>query len=703
ELKRDRERRDNDFARELERVAGDERALTARADAARKELARLDGEEITRGNLVPLLAAEPELSANVAALDRERDRANRMRQLENDLARVAETVQRVIHGLGAAVAEPGPGARAIDGWCWDATDAANVVVAAERLVAIATTVDSVGARARAEILAGCRACREKLDEKLNELSLCRNHHEKLTRERNDLLGPGDPEKRVAEATASRERALKEGHQASSQVAEVERQREGLISIVRNFRAQRFETVCPTCARPFSAADAEVTTSALEDRIATLQANAMALHDAVARARGQAEEAERAVNSAQDCSRQVVTLNGRIEVGDEKISTLEEEFSIADRRRVEVLADAGLKVEPSEESVAEARAWASLVTAIESARPLLERLREEALRAVQERTEVHAQLTDLGPVAYDAEVHQEANAKLREARDAGARIAEINRGLDRRPTFRKELADVDAASQTLIGTRMELVAQRDDIGFDANALKAAIVAENTARTAERLALDERHVAQSAHQDAVSAASAIRAEHERTAGLVSRADTRQRDADGLGRMYSEFTHFDRYVARQVTPLLADYTSELLKEATDDRYDQVTFDDDYGIRVYDGQHEHFPIEQFSGGERDVIALCARLALSRLIGGQAARPPGFLVLDEIFGSLDRDRRARVLEILGSLAEPDLAFRQLFIISHVDDVRASPIFDEVWRIAETVDGGSHVEKLTADATLEDA
>nr|MDQ3044397.1 AAA family ATPase [Chloroflexota bacterium] len=62
ELKRDRERRDNDFARELERVAGDERALTARADAARKELARLDGEEIIRGNLVPLLAAEPELS-----------------------------------------------------------------------------------------------------------------------------------------------------------------------------------------------------------------------------------------------------------------------------------------------------------------------------------------------------------------------------------------------------------------------------------------------------------------------------------------------------------------------------------------------------------------------------------------------------------------------------------------------------------------
>jgi len=160
-----------------------------------------------------------------------------------------------------------------------------------------------------------------------------------------------------------------------------------------------------------------------------------------------------------------------------------------------------------------------------------------------------------------------------------------------------------------------------------------------------------------------------------------------------MYREFGRFDQYVAQLVTPQLADYTGELLAEVTDHAYDHVVFDDNYGVRIYDGQ-ESFPIDQFSGGERDVAALCARLALSRFIGAQAAHPPRFLVLDEVFGSLDADRRTQVLNALLKLAGNDGPFRQLFIISHVDDVRASASFDEVWRVQE-VDGASMVENLS--------
>ncbi len=156
--------------------------------------------------------------------------------------------------------------------------------------------------------------------------------------------------------------------------------------------------------------------------------------------------------------------------------------------------------------------------------------------------------------------------------------------------------------------------------------------------------------------------------------------------------EFTEFDRYVAARVTPALAEHTSELLAAVTEGKYDRVEFDENYGLRIYDAD-ERFPVEAFSGGERDVAALCARLALSRLIGGQAAHPPGFLVLDEVFGSLDQDRRVQVLETLGTLATNTEAFRQLFIISHVDDVRTSPIFDEVWRVTE-VEGVSRLESL---------
>ena len=115
-----------------------------------------------------------------------------------------------------------------------------------------------------------------------------------------------------------------------------------------------------------------------------------------------------------------------------------------------------------------------------------------------------------------------------------------------------------------------------------------------------------------------------------------------------------------------------------------------DDVGIEVFDGD-ECFKLEGFSGGERDVVALCARLAMSELVGSSALRPPRFLVLDEVFGSLDSERRSQLLETLGSLAYGG-HFQQMFIISHVEDVQQSPVMTEAW-IVEERDGVSRIIK----------
>ena len=71
--------------------------------------------------------------------------------------------------------------------------------------------------------------------------------------------------------------------------------------------------------------------------------------------------------------------------------------------------------------------------------------------------------------------------------------------------------------------------------------------------------------------------------------------------------------------------------------------------------------------------------------------RPPRFLVLDEVFGSLDSERRAQLLETLGSLASSG-HFQQMFIISHVDDVQLAPVMNEAWTIEER-DGVSRVNR----------
>ena len=63
-------------------------------------------------------------------------------------------------------------------------------------------------------------------------------------------------------------------------------------------------------------------------------------------------------------------------------------------------------------------------------------------------------------------------------------------------------------------------------------------------------------------------------------------------------------------------------------------------------------------------------------MIAERAGQPLSLLVLDEIFGSLDEDRRTAVVDLLRSLAD---RFPQVILITHVDSVREG--FDRVVRV----------------------
>jgi exonuclease SbcC len=54
-------------------------------------------------------------------------------------------------------------------------------------------------------------------------------------------------------------------------------------------------------------------------------------------------------------------------------------------------------------------------------------------------------------------------------------------------------------------------------------------------------------------------------------------------------------------------------------------------------------------------------------MIASRAGQPLSLLLLDEIFGSLDEDRRLAVIELLRSVAD---RFPQVILITHIDSVR---------------------------------
>jgi exonuclease SbcC len=412
-----------------------------------------------------------------------------------------------------------------------------------------------------------------------------------------------------------------------------------------------------------------------------------------RARTAIAQAEQALTQVTIRIAQLADLEKRLATGQEMVNSHGEVVSQLNDQCNEALRELGRDEVPSHEAVKAAARRAEAIRDIVAQKSAILSLREHFIAAESLEAEALTHLETIGPVTYDAAEHKAAVDALNAAQSAEARLAQINLELANRPTYENQRASTLATAGRLRVELGEATAKRTALNFQLPELEKA--REHDRAAAARLREADRAVAlaRGQLQAAVRDRDGLLAEQERLANLARRSEIRRREHDELERMYREFGRFDQYVAQLVTPQLADYTGELLAEVTDHAYDHVVFDDNYGVRIYDGQ-ESFPIDQFSGGERDVAALCARLALSRFIGAQAAHPPRFLVLDEVFGSLDADRRTQVLNALLKLAGNDGPFRQLFIISHVDDVRASASFDEVWRVQE-VDGASMVENLS--------
>src|SRR3954452_2741936 len=76
---------------------------------------------------------------------------------------------------------------------------------------------------------------------------------------------------------------------------------------------------------------------------------------------------------------------------------------------------------------------------------------------------------------------------------------------------------------------------------------------------------------------------------------------------------------------------------------------------------------MDRFSGSEVDLANLALRVAISEHVRFQSGGQVGLLVLDEVFGPLDADRKERMLLALERLRG---RFRQVLVVTHDTDVK---------------------------------
>lgn len=311
----------------------------------------------------------------------------------------------------------------------------------------------------------------------------------------------------------------------------------------------------------------------------------------------------------------------------------------------------------------------------------------ALRA--ERQEKEARLARLReelagiPAGYDAARHRAAEARLKELRELERRANRLEQIVEARPARERER---DAVARVLDAARQRVVRieeERRRLEFrdeEAAELRGAYEAAlERSRHAELRVTEMRGLFQAADEALDSVLRAEAHYRERRATLRSL----EREFRHHGELDAAFSQLRAELNARVRPELAELASRFLTEITDSRYTALEIDDRYNILVLD-EGEEKPV--ISGGEEDVVNLVLRLAISQMIAERSGHPLSVLILDEVFGSLDLERRDNVIELLHRLED---RYEQVILITHIDTIREG--LDRVIRVEYDERTGSSV------------
>src|SRR6266498_1544416 len=293
--------------------------------------------------------------------------------------------------------------------------------------------------------------------------------------------------------------------------------------------------------------------------------------------------------------------------------------------------------------------------------------EAALAAIHEELAGRrAALDAVGDPGFDPRAHQRA-------KDAAARRDELATQLAGLRARRDQAEQDKQAAKEALSRADEAEQRAVALDEEAAGQEAAERALAAARRRRQAAAEAATLAHGASQQAGAALTAARRRHaDLGAALVSARERHERvaaleeEAGYLARLADLLVAFRLHLVSRLGRRLSAEAATLFGELTDHEYQDLVVDpEDYAIRVADDGTE-YELSRFSGSESDLASLSLRVAVSLVIA-EGAGELGLLVLDEVLGSLDRERRERMLAALTTLQG---RFRQVLLVTHNDEVK---------------------------------
>jgi exonuclease SbcC len=495
------------------------------------------------------------------------------------------------------------------------------------------------------------------------------------------------EQQRASAIASAEA---EARNVRQQMREIEQRR-------KNVEALGPEGECPVCTRPLGdefhsvlkrfEAEMEVAerrlqsalsrkaeiardTDAIEQCRANLQEARMDLQqyrEQLARLRERLRQREAWLREEQRLQQQLDNLSGQREQLCASIDAVEYETIRQQYEKLQPLAQQAL----AEQRVylERRKQWQQEMSRVqENMRQL-----QAALAQVQQAMQTARGEMERLPSGYDPVLHQQLRRELNDLQPVWDEALRLHPMAERMPELQARFDDTQNALQEANRQLEQTLQKLSDLAYDEQAYQNVMNQSTACEQATREAETQVRVLRERVQQRETQVATLEEQWRRVQEHLRELQELQRAIHLDETVRGKLRTFADLLNSEVVPELQERAGELLNLLTDGRYSQILISEDFEFTLVD---EDRPKPIISGGEEDIVNLSLRLAMAEMICERSGQPLGLLVLDEVFGSLDADRRENTLQLLNRLRD---RFDQIILISHIEDIQAGA--DRVLRV----------------------
>ena len=301
--------------------------------------------------------------------------------------------------------------------------------------------------------------------------------------------------------------------------------------------------------------------------------------------------------------------------------------------------------------------------------------EQARQAIERRSRIEEQVASLrsrrdrlaqafGGVLVDLD---------RLVADA-ARATELDGRLAALAADRSRLADAEAdlvaagdALESAGGRLAALAEEEGGLGFDIEEHERRRKEHGEAERLLDQARGEERQASDRSKEASSLVGELRGKIDNVKEIAARVSALRDEARLLDRVSGLLEGFRTFLYGRIMPQVSRDAEALFRELTNHEYEDLRVDEEtLAIQIADAG-QYFGVERFSGSESDLANLALRVAISHHLSRMAGADVGMMVLDEVLGALDAERKDLFVQTIGRLSG---RFHQLFVITHAEQVK---------------------------------